>query len=1537
MPRPLPSPRLLHALWLLALACLCALGTLPARAQDLPTLLGEPVTQVAAGGSSFTCALTQSGAVYCWGWNSNRELGNGSTTHSALPTAVLGVGGVGTLTGVAAITAGINHACALTTAGAVVCWGSNDYGRLGDGSTAQRTTPVAVMNADGSGPLSGIAAISAGGQTNHTCALTTAGTVLCWGNNSNGQLGDGSTTNRPLPVAVKGLGGTGELSGVAAIAVGWSHTCALTQAGAALCWGNNGNGQLGGGGGTGNQTTPVAVQGLGGTGTLTGITSIVAGAYHTCAVTQAGAALCWGNNGNGQLGDGSIAQTTAPVAVKGVGGTGTLSDVTAIAAGNHHTCARMQTGAAQCWGANGYGQLGDGSTTQRPTPVAVPSLGTGVAALTAGPFHTCALAQTGTVQCWGSNYYGPLGNGTNTQSPTPTPTAAPLAAPVATHAGAVAAGANYTCALTTAGAAYCWGGNGYGQLGDGSTDNRTTPAPVSGLGFGVAAIAARGLHTCALTTAGTALCWGHNGDGQLGDGSTDDRPTPVAVKDVGGAGTLSGVAAIAAGNLHTCALTTAGTALCWGHNGDGRLGDGSGGGGGSSQTTPVSVSGLGTSVNAITAGGYHTCALTTAGTALCWGANLFGQLGNGNTAIQLAPVSVKDVGGAGTLSGVAAIAASTSHTCALTTTGAVQCWGSNTKGKLGDGSTAQRTAPVDVKDVGGAGTLSGVAAIATGDGHTCARTTAGAALCWGYNSNGQLGDGSTTDRSTPVAANGLGSGVAAIAAGAHTCALTTAGAVQCWGWNYDGQAPAALLTGQALAFAPGSAGTPLPTLAAGQSVTLATGTAGTTYGTWTPGTCTVTGTTLTATAGSLCGVWAAHAGTTPATAAAASQMRLLQITQAAPTLALAGPATGTLGQSVTFTATLADAASPTGAITFTDGAATLCTVSAAPYTCTATLAAGAHAITATYAGDASNAPATSNVLSHAVSPVQPTLGLAGPASSTQGQTVTFTATLTGGFNPTGDIVLTTGGTPVCTITLPGSTCAATLPLGTNSVVASFAGDTNNAAATSSALAHTVNSVPVPVPVPEPEPEPNPTTPTSGARASLSPGQAMVLGDSGAGGTALHLPQAVASGNPATVTLPNGTALRVSGGAGSVLRVVRLPGSQYALALDGGHVELAGASGLPLLVVAPPGSAPLLVLRSGACGGPATRIVASTGSDGSTQVTVASCHAILDNTNTNTNVSAPRLYAGEQARWGAEGQLQGGSARLVAPEGGSGWAGEPMALPPVPGLTVQAVPRLNAAPQRTGERLLTALLEQVSTFGLRASTPIASSDRPSDPTAWGSAQSSAPNTWGSLLLSDAQGGTYSVALLGAVQVDIDGTRRVGAGFAGNGALTLTRDQLTLTLSPGVPDLPALVAFVRGLGGSTTLQSDGVLRLQLQGNQFVAQPGYAVERGSPGMRSNAQGHLTWADDRGRQQTLYPVAADFARVQSLVLSLDTKAQVQAHADGTIGVMLDGQPLTLRPDYALEPVPVQHLQDAGWLGSDGRLYVHYPALGLAQGFDVQ
>jgi alpha-tubulin suppressor-like RCC1 family protein len=320
-------------------------------------------------------------------------------------------------------------------------------------------------------------------------------------------------------------------------------------------------------------------------------TVIATGDSHSCAIVDGGAIDCWGANSLGQLGNGSMTDSSTAVGVTGVTG------ATAIAGGLSRTCAIVAGGAVVCWGANSS------------TPVAVSGV-TGATAITVGQDdHTCAIVAGGAVGCWGANGSGQLGNGTTTDSSTP------VAVSGLTGATAIAAGESHTCAVVADGSAWCWGSDGEGQLGNGMILTwSSTPVAVNGV-TGATAIATGNVHSCAVVAGGSALCWGRGLSGQLGNGSMRDSSTPVAVIGV------TGATAIVGGNVYTCALVTGGTVHCWGANGAGQS------------------NGF-TGATAVDAGGAHTCAIAAAGAVDCWGLNNAGQLGNGTTTNSGTPVTV---------------------------------------------------------------------------------------------------------------------------------------------------------------------------------------------------------------------------------------------------------------------------------------------------------------------------------------------------------------------------------------------------------------------------------------------------------------------------------------------------------------------------------------------------------------------------------------------------------------------------------------------------------------------------------------------------------------------------------------------------------------------------------------------------------------------------------------------------------------------------------------------------------------------------------
>lgn len=348
---------------------------------------------------------------------------------------------------------------------------------------------------------------------------------------------------------------------------------------------------------------------------------ITGGGYHSCALTAAGGVKCWGLNEDGQLGDNTVAERHTPIDVSGL-----ASGVVAVTAGRYYTCAVTAGGGVKCWGDNSFGQLGDGSITDRHTPVDVSGLANGVATIAAGSTHICALTVAGGVKCWGSAAGGSLGRGPNIGNNTRPGDVSGLTNGVI----ALAVGSEFSCALTDVGGVKCWGTNPVGNLGDSSTQNRDTPVDVTGLTSGVVAIAAGYSHACAVTSEGGVKCWGKN-DGQLGDGTTTDRHTPVDVS-----GLSSGVARITAGGRHTCALMIAGGVKCWGVNVDGEMGDGST----TNRLTPVDVTGLADGIIVVSAGQWHNCALTAARAATCWAYNSHGQMGDNSTTQRNTPIAV---------------------------------------------------------------------------------------------------------------------------------------------------------------------------------------------------------------------------------------------------------------------------------------------------------------------------------------------------------------------------------------------------------------------------------------------------------------------------------------------------------------------------------------------------------------------------------------------------------------------------------------------------------------------------------------------------------------------------------------------------------------------------------------------------------------------------------------------------------------------------------------------------------------------------------
>lgn len=340
--------------------------------------------------------------------------------------------------------------------------------------------------------------------------------------------------------------------------------------------------------------------------------AITTGYITSYAVTPDGAAWIWGNDNAGVAGLGTNAYISNPTKIR------SLSNVKEIVAGSGNACALLNDKTVRCWGWNFAGQLGDGTTTDRQNPVAVSGL-TGVTALASGYHHVCAVVTDGTLRCWGRNDYGQLGNGTNTNALTPVTS-------YSSRVLAVSAGYTHTCILGTNRYVSCSGANSFGQLGSDSTTNRNYFSGVSGLGGGLSAVTTGGHSSFAIRSDGKVFAWGANFDGQLGDGSTTNRTTAVAVTNLTGATQLS------ASEYNSCALMMDGSVKCAGYGDASRLGNGN------MDSSPVHVAVLKlTSVVQLSTHFAHSCARQSTGDVYCWGEGDFGQIGDGLRATASVP------------------------------------------------------------------------------------------------------------------------------------------------------------------------------------------------------------------------------------------------------------------------------------------------------------------------------------------------------------------------------------------------------------------------------------------------------------------------------------------------------------------------------------------------------------------------------------------------------------------------------------------------------------------------------------------------------------------------------------------------------------------------------------------------------------------------------------------------------------------------------------------------------------------------------------
>ncbi len=698
-----------------------------------------------AGGSNHTVALRDDGTVWAWGNNEYGQLGDGTITDSKKPVQVAGMHDGTFLADIKAIACGANHTIVLAYDGTVLTCGRNFHGQLGNGTaTNMSRTPVQVTG------ITDVRAIA--GRGSHTVALRNDGTVWTWGWNFHGQLGNGTNTDSPVPVQVLGLENvkavasgerfsialkndgtvwgwghnsdgqignkTGtdsnipvpvpELNDITAIAGGGDHAIALEDDGTVWTWGDNTYGQLGNGINIDEPTEtdrPVRVT------DLNHVISVAGGEMHTIALRDDGTVWAWGNNDYGQLGDGTLTDSSRPVSVSSAFN---LKNVISVAGGGSHTIALKNNGELWAWGRNEHYQLGEGMNIQENTPVQAYHLSYDISSAAGGGFHTIALEQPGgKVWTWGSNTHGQLGDGTNTDRSIP--------APVSSLEGItfIAGGERHSIAVREDGTVWAYGDNTYGQLGDGTNTHRNTPVQIPGL-ENIRSAACGSDHSIALGEYGSVWAWGSNFHGQLGDGTNTDSNKPKKVPDIATA------VSVACGANHTMALRKNGTLRAWGSNFHGQLGDE----GNTDRNEPIQPADL-QDIIAIACGANHSLAVRADRTVWAWGDNAHGQLGDGTTMDRNDPVMMLHTEDA------QAAAGGVSHTIILNRNGTMRAYGDNEFGQL--------CRNYDHSGVIQVCSFDNVKTIASGSYHTIAvregNTAIREVLTWGDNRYGQLGHG----------------------------------------------------------------------------------------------------------------------------------------------------------------------------------------------------------------------------------------------------------------------------------------------------------------------------------------------------------------------------------------------------------------------------------------------------------------------------------------------------------------------------------------------------------------------------------------------------------------------------------------------------------------------------------------------------------------------------------------------------------------------------------------------------------------------------
>lgn len=756
-------------------------------------------TSVSAG-ASHSAGITAAGRLYAWGLNTSGQVGIGSLTSVSSPVLVsgpaatswsfvriknqtsmaittvgalyawgnntlgnLGVGTLGTYSSPVAVQSPASGSWTVASAGLSFSHfidSQNNFYFAGDGLTYFYPTTVASIPQQVG--TSSWTAVSAG--DGFSLGITTEGRLFAWGYNLNGEGGRLTTTNVSTPTLVSGPATTSW----SAIAAAGQFSLGITSLGALYAWGAGGQGRLGDGTVT-SKSSPVKIG-------SSSWTAVGAGAGTGYGIDAVGRLFAWGLNTSGQVGISTLISVSSPVLVSGPASTSWVQ----VAGGGLHVLAATTTRALYAWGLGTSGQLGTNAalTVSSPVLVASPARPLSWKQISTGYRHAVAIRSDNTLWAWGNNTSGQLGDGTLVATSTPIQIGS-------LSWNSVAAGPIHSSAIRSDGTLWAWGFNAFGQLGDLSTITKSSPVLVSGpAGASWQAIANGGAHILGITTTGKLYAWGLGTSGQLGNNAALSVSSPVLVS--GPAATSW--ALVSCGGFFSLAVNTTGRLYAWGRNTDAELGDLTT----VAKSTPILVSGpANTSWSAIAGGFYHSLAISTTGVLYAWGYNASGQLGDLSLTNKSSPVLVS--GPAATSWSVVSTVGNEQspfqeQSYAITTTGRLYAWGSNNVGQLGDLTTVSKSSPILVSGPA-ATSWSFLASGGTGNTTIIAITTTGLGYGWGFNTLGQAGIGSVVNVSSPVVIQAPEiTSWALIGAGlSHSVGISNNGLLYSWGANTNGQ------------------------------------------------------------------------------------------------------------------------------------------------------------------------------------------------------------------------------------------------------------------------------------------------------------------------------------------------------------------------------------------------------------------------------------------------------------------------------------------------------------------------------------------------------------------------------------------------------------------------------------------------------------------------------------------------------------------------------------------------------------------------------